>query len=293
MKGGGTVRSHVLCRLCCFSSYGLLALVLSGCFASLRPSSESIAFQDGAPDEEVDVTALVDAVPQRVVVTKAGNKSPYTVLGKTYHINFETAGFTESGYASWYGKKFHGNKTSNGEVYDMYAMTAAHKTLAIPTYVRVTNLENQRTTVVRVNDRGPFHDGRIIDLSYAAAKKLGYHQKGTARVKIEVLGLEPESASVGSVIDEPATSFARTPALEPGADVKTYLQMGAFTREQGANALRRQLIELTGHPVVVRTEAKDNLFKVLIGPIEDSAQMVSLRQKLLEAKLSEPHVVQF
>lgn len=255
-----------------------IALLLAGCVSSMRPSSQSQAIVDGGPEYDIDVTALADAVPERVVVTNAGNKSPYTVLGKTYHINFETQGFTERGYASWYGKKFHGNKTSNGEVYDMYAMTAAHKTLAIPTYVRVTSLENQRSVVVRVNDRGPFHDGRIIDLSYAAAKKLGYHQKGTAQVKIEVLSYTdntPEPASA----DEAAT--------------RTYLQAGAFSRQQSAVALQRQLQQLTGRTVAVRAVPSDSLYKVLLGPIADQVELVSLRQQILDAEFAEPHVVEF
>lgn len=271
----------------------VLAWGLAGCIANMRPSSESQALQDSAPDEDVDVTSLADAVPERVVVTNAGNKSPYTVLGKTYHINFETSGFKESGYASWYGKKFHGNKTSNGEVYDMYAMTAAHKTLAIPTYVRVTNLENQRTTVVRVNDRGPFHDGRVIDLSYAAAKKLGYHHKGTAKVEIEVLGVEQDDVAQQSLAERPLTESSVGPALTAVNGTRTYLQLGAFSQEQGANRMRSRLSELTAHPVLVRAETATGLFKVLIGPIEDSVQMLSLRQKLLDAKLAEPHMVQF
>lgn len=260
---------------------GLAPLILVGCVSSLRPSSESHTVEDSGPDADFDVSKLADAVPERVVVTNAGNKSPYTVLGKTYHINFDTDGFTESGYASWYGKKFHGNNTSNGEVYDMYSMTAAHKTLAIPTYVRVTNLENQRSVVVRVNDRGPFHDGRIIDLSYAAAKKLGYHHKGTAQVEIEVLKYAEKTA-------HPAGSGAPT-----GAAAGTYLQVGAFSRQQSALTLQGQLKDLTGRMVEVRTAPKDNLYKVLIGPIADQVELISLRQQLLDAKFAEPHVVEF
>lgn len=270
---------------------GLCGWVLFGLFgcASLRPSSQSQAIEDGAPDSDIDVTHLADAIPEKVIITNAGNRSPYTVLGKTYHIDFDTEGFTESGYASWYGKKFHGNKTSNGETYDMFAMTAAHKTLAIPTYVRVTNLENQRTVVVRVNDRGPFHSGRIIDLSYAAAKKLGYHQKGTAKVKIEVLTRveDPKVASAVAGVIDPALMPENTDNAP-----KTYLQAGAFSKQESAVQLQRRLHALTGHSVEVRAEPLNKLYKVLIGPIVDRYQLVDLRQKLLDANMSAPHKVE-
>lgn len=271
---------------------GWVLLELLGC-ASMRPSSQSQAIEDGGPESDIDVTHLADAIPEKVIITNAGNRSPYTVLGKTYHIDFDTEGFTESGYASWYGKKFHGNKTSNGETYDMFAMTAAHKTLAIPTYVRVTNLENQRTVVVRVNDRGPFHSGRIIDLSYAAAKKLDYHHKGTAKVKIEVLARveDPEVTTAVSAV----TADGARPAPIPGnasTALKTYLQAGAFSKQESAVQLQRQLHALTGHSVEVRAEPTKKLYKVLIGPIADNYELVDLRQKLLDANMSEPHRVE-
>lgn len=136
----------------------------------------------------------VDLIPEPEVVDEPrsayGNRSPYKVLGKTYTVRESAAGHVETGIGSYYGTKFHARRTSNLEVYDMYAFTAAHKSLPLPSFARVTNLENGKSVIVRVNDRGPFHDGRIIDLSYAAAVKLGYHDKGTARV--EVRGLTPD-----------------------------------------------------------------------------------------------------
>lgn len=268
-------------------------LVLTGCVANMRPSSQTQAILDGVPDEDVDVTHLADATVERVIITNAGNKSPYTVLGKTYHINHDTKGFEESGYASWYGKKFHGRKTSNGETYDMFAMTAAHKTLAIPTYVRVTNLENQRTVVVRVNDRGPFHDGRIIDLSYAAAKKLDYHQRGTAKVKIEVLSYEDDSPVSQPLVSEPASS-SRSAAISAMSTTsqKTYLQVGAFSKQQSALQLQRQLYDLTSGAVEIHEEPITKLYKVLVGPIADDLQLSALRQQLLEANVADAHVVE-
>jgi rare lipoprotein A len=147
--------------------------------------------------------------------SRYGNRSPYKVLGRSYSVRDSAEGYVEQGMASYYGNKFHGRRTSNLEVYDMYAFTAAHKSLPLPSFARVTNLENGRSVVVRVNDRGPFHDGRVIDLSYAAAVKLGYRDKGTARV--EVRGLAPGDGSPGNTAREPydAVAQADRPSVEP------------------------------------------------------------------------------
>ena len=147
-------------------------------------------FRPGEADTVPDYVPDVDAIPEPEVRaeprSRAGNKS-YSVLGKRYHVLDSAHGYAEEGLASYYGKKFHGRRTSNQEVYDMYAFTAAHKSLPLPSFARVTNLDNGRSVVVRVNDRGPFHAGRVIDLSYAAAVKLGYRDRGTARVRVEAL----------------------------------------------------------------------------------------------------------
>ena len=143
-------------------------------------------FRPGESDTVPDYVPDVDAIPEPEVRaeprSRAGNKS-YSVLGKRYQVLDSAHGYAEEGLASYYGNKFHGRRTSNQEVYDMYAFTAAHKTLPLPSFARVTNLDNGRSIVVRVNDRGPFHAGRVIDLSYAAAVKLGYRDRGTARVR--------------------------------------------------------------------------------------------------------------
>lgn len=147
-------------------------------------------FRPGVADTVPDYIPDVDAIPEPEVVdeprSRVGNRA-YSVLGKRYEVMDSTQGFVEEGYASYYGNKFHGRRTSNQEVYDMYAFTAAHKSLPLPSFARVTNLANGKSVVVRVNDRGPFHAGRVIDLSYAAAVKLGYRQQGTARVRVEAL----------------------------------------------------------------------------------------------------------
>jgi len=143
--------------------------------------------QDYGPNTEVDVSHVKNAVPKVEPLSRGGNRSEYEVLGKNYKVLASSKGFKERGGASWYGKKFHGYLTANGEKYDMFAMTAAHKSLPLPTYLKVTNLANQKHVIVRVNDRGPFHKGRIVDLSYAAASKLDMLDQGTAQVEIEAI----------------------------------------------------------------------------------------------------------
>jgi len=142
---------------------------------------------DAAPDAEIDVSLIPEPEVVAEPRSRYGNRSSYSVLGKKYHVLDDAEGYVEKGLASYYGTKFHGRKTSNMEVYDMYAFTAAHKTLPLPSYAQVTNLDNGKTVVVRVNDRGPFHKGRIIDLSYAAAIKLGITHAGTGRVEVRAL----------------------------------------------------------------------------------------------------------
>jgi rare lipoprotein A len=143
--------------------------------------------QDYGPNSEIDVSHVKNAVPKVEPLSRGGNRSEYEVLGKNYKVLPASKGFKERGGASWYGKKFHGYLTANGEKYDMFAMTAAHKSLPLPTYLKVTNLANQKHVIVRVNDRGPFHKGRVVDLSYAAASKLGMLDHGTAQVEIEAI----------------------------------------------------------------------------------------------------------
>jgi len=160
--------------------------LLSACSALKHPEP-----QDGPPQERVDASHIPNAVPKKEPRSKYGNPESYIALGKTYHVLDSAHGYVARGFASWYGTKFHTQRTSSGKPYDMFAMTAAHKTLPIPCYVRVTNLKNHREIIVKVNDRGPFHENRIIDLSYVAAKKLGVIKNGTAFVEVKVI--EPAS----------------------------------------------------------------------------------------------------
>ncbi|WP_312359616.1 septal ring lytic transglycosylase RlpA family protein, partial [Stutzerimonas balearica] len=181
------------------SALTLACVVVAGCSSAPGPrdtsggqagaaGSYARPHKDGAPWWDVDVSQIPDATPMPHYGPVKAN--PYTVLGKTYYPMNDGRRYAEVGTASWYGTKFHGQATANGETYDLYGMSAAHKTLPLPSYVKVTNLDNGRSVTLRVNDRGPFYSDRIIDLSFAAAKKLGYAESGTARVKVE--GIDPE-----------------------------------------------------------------------------------------------------
>jgi len=162
----------------------LLAISLAGC--SSTPERKGGYYKDDGPGERVpaNLDRVPDAVPRAEPLHKFANR-PYEAMGKKYTPLTSVQPFRQSGRASWYGKRYHGNKTSSGEIYDMYAMSAAHPTLPIPSYVRVTHAANGKSVVVRINDRGPFHAGRVIDLSYVAAHKLGFVQAGSAEVVVE------------------------------------------------------------------------------------------------------------
>lgn len=243
---------------------GVLCL-LTAC-ASKPPSRYSMD-QDRGPDGHVDLSNIPDAVPRHEPRTLAGNKNPYTVLGKTYYLLEDESNYRERGYASWYGKKFHGHQTSNGEIYDMYGMTAAHKTLPIPSYVRVTNLDNNRQVVVRVNDRGPFHSGRIIDLSYAAAYRLGFADRGTAPVEVEII-----------VPGDQPPSPLKAPEGDAGA---RYLQVGAFGTRDNAERLRDELRRHLDEPVFIsEVRTARILYRVRVGPMRNIQERDAVRQQL-------------
>jgi rare lipoprotein A len=260
--------------------------------------------KDGTPPRQLHPDAIADAVPRQDVIRGAGNKSPYTVLGQTYHIMPSGRGYKERGMGSWYGTKFHGRKTSNGEEYDVYSMTAAHKTLPIPCYVRVTNLENGRKAVVRVNDRGPFLHNRIIDLSYAAATKLGYATKGTALLEVEYIDTNnivdasfrvPPAAKptpyAGPVKppSSPAPVVPAAPAAAPAAGAQ-YLQAGAFGSYDSARQLVQRLQRGLSHPVFVNSD-KPKLYRVHVGPIPPQ-QLDAVRAQLAAANIPNAYPVQ-
>jgi rare lipoprotein A len=220
----------------------------------------------------------------------AGNRSPYTVFGDTYHVLPTEEGYSESGVASWYGEKFHGHKTSNGEIFDMYKVSAAHKSLPIPSFLKVTNLNNNRSIVVRVNDRGPFHGDRIVDLSYAAALKLGYAKIGTARVQLDAIivsGMERERILVQK-------SSPNGEELKLSAPSNKYLQVGAFSELVRAQEVSNRLREMTNRPVIIReviSQSSGVLHRVRIGPVNDETEIRRLTQSLVAADLGSPYTV--
>ena len=258
----------------------MVSLALSGLVGC--SSSGFMVEKDGA-GKRIDTSAIPNAVPKPEPITKAGNKSPYEVFGKTYWVMPSNKGYRESGIASWYGTKFHGRLTSNGEIYNMYGMTAAHKSLPIPSYARVTNTENGRSIVVRINDRGPFHDERVIDLSFVGAMKLGYADKGTAAVLVEAIDTDPKPKPVPKPAPKPTpkslpnSELAKTETATTGQ----YLQVGAFTDMATAQQLKNKVSSLTDQPIILRTQ--DKLHKLWIGPIADNIELLSLKAMLKKA----------
>ena len=224
--------------------------------------------QDSAPLRPISQDEVFDAIPQADPILRFGNVSPYVIDGVTYNVLEDYRDYREQGTASWYGAKFSGHKTSNGELYDLYQPSAAHKTLPIPSYARVTNLDNGKSIVVRVNDRGPFHSDRIIDLSYAAAVKLGYMEQGTAQVEVEVM-------EVVGVEDR----------RDPLYGNYRYLQLGAFGREASAQTLVEALKPLLTAEVFVSVVESDGtlLYRVRVGPVDDKSHLLAVQQQLLDS----------
>ncbi|MBI3771926.1 MAG: septal ring lytic transglycosylase RlpA family protein [Gammaproteobacteria bacterium] len=291
-----------------------LLLLLSACSGPLprTGSTGQSNDQDSAPDSaqmaQIDVDQIPDAIQQAEPLSKYGNPETYAVYGQPYRILKSSTGFVERGISSWYGTKFHGKRTSSGEPYNMYTMTAAHKTLPIPCYVEVTNLRNGRKIVVRVNDRGPFHEGRIIDLSYVAALKLGITKTGTGDVEIRTV--EPAGATPATVMANADVEIALVPAPttttpEPPAQLETaaatpappsvnmYLQVGAFSSRLNAENLRNQLIMLAPLPIQV-TESNhlpQTFYRVRIGPLTNEVEVEQLATKLAAIGITKTKVI--
>ena len=261
-----------------FLSCALFCLfVLAGCGTSPRqeapapetaaPPSKGAYYKDDGPGANAppDLASIPDAVPKVEPLHRFANR-PYQVFGKDYVPLTRVAPFRENGIASWYGRRYHGGATSSGEKYDMYAMSAAHPTLPIPSYARVTNAANGRSVVVRVNDRGPFHSDRVIDLSYTAAWKLGYAEAGSARVEVEALipGVAPKA---------------------PEAAKGVFLQLGAFSAAEAAENFRARIYrELTWLTEAILVVPGGNVFRLHLGPYRspDEARPVADR---IEAEL--------
>jgi rare lipoprotein A len=246
----------------------------------------TVSDRDGAPSRVPDVSQVPDAVPKAEPRSKYGNPRQYEVFGKSYYTLASAEGYSEKGIASWYGTKFHGRRTSSGEIYDMYAMTAAHKSLPLPSYVEVTNLENGRKVVVKVNDRGPFHDNRLIDLSYSAATKLGIVAKGTGLV--EVKAITPGAAK------KTAKPADREPALvKPSGSAAMFLQVGAFSTQNRAEQVKSRLQrDITDTVVVVPAESRQGtLYRVRVGPLASVAYGDTLAAKLVGLGFRDSHIV--
>jgi len=228
-----------------------------------------------------------DPVPRTEPRSRYGNPASYVVFGRRYHTLKSGAGYRERGVASWYGKKFHGRRTSSGEVYDMHAMTAAHKTLPLPIYVEVTNLRNGRRAVLRVNDRGPFHDNRLIDLSYAAARKLDIVGAGTGLVEVRTVGPGAAARPVAKAVPVSAAAGGA-----PGGP-RIFLQAGAFSEPANAERLRARLASLPGAAVRVEEAwvAGRRVHRVRMGPLADVSEADRLSQQIVESGMELPRIV--
>ena len=256
-----------------------LSLLLLAC-AGKPPVVEEPA--DGPSTSGLRAADVADAIPRVEPLARYGNHSPYEVFGRKYHVLASSKGYHERGTASWYGSKFHGRRTSSGEPYDMHLATAAHKSLPLPTYAEVTNLDNGRKVIVKINDRGPFKDNRVIDLSYGAALRLGMIGTGTARV--EVRAIDPSDFDDGIRV----ASAAPTPQAAGDGDA-TFLQAGAYGRREGAEELAGRLRRAELAPVSIKDSG--SLFRVWLGPYSSYAEAESVISKAIELGFERPHRV--
>ncbi len=285
-----------------FAGYLLLCIAVAGCGSS--------NVKDGPPRAGSAAIPRLppDAVPRPEPRSRYGNGPVYEVFGKRYRVMESGAGYKERGVASWYGKKFHGNLTSMREPYDMYAMTAAHKSLPLPSYVRVTNLRNNKSVVVRVNDRGPFVHNRIIDLSYSAALKLDMVGAGTSLVEVETIDFDrprgdrpvrrttppaPSPAPARSPAPAPAAVAGPAPAAKPPVDNEIFVQVGAFGARENAE---RRLAELRQGGIGIGFIAEDtstdpSLYRVRIGPIRNVVHYDILVEELENLGILDPYLI--
>lgn len=282
-----------------FFSTVIFALLLTSCSSgSLSRYQQS---DDSIPTRAPTKSELQSAIPRAESHSRGGNK-PYQVFGKNYQVLPSAKGFEATGLASWYGEKFHGHLTSNGEIYDMYAMSAAHKNLPLPTYVRVTNLANNKSVIVRVNDRGPFHQSRLIDLSYSAAYKLDMLKSGTAKVKIVAITdfspppplVKPINKNIKEhVVKVPKQSGniqrnAIQPVVKLAPTSHTYIQVFATSKntlaQDTAKNVNKTISKILNNKknYQITTPKFDQVYKVVIGPIKNSNELNDLLLKLKE-----------
>jgi rare lipoprotein A len=251
-----------------------------------------IAKKDGPPSFYVDTSRIPNASPKVEPLSKYGNLTSYRVLGKRYYTLRSSRNYEQIGIASWYGTKFHAHRTSSGEPYNMLAMTAAHKTLPLPTYVEVTNLKNQRKIIVKVNDRGPFEGNRLIDLSYVAAKKLGITGHGTAKVKVKAIDPtifgQPSFHMVSNTPQRKIVAANNKYLRHKNKTVSTlhhhqtfYLQVGAFHNKYHAEKFRRHLLSLIKAPIKVsKSPINHQVYRVQIGPIQNMLAVNKMTSQL-------------
>jgi rare lipoprotein A len=289
---------------------GPMVLALSiAVLAACSTPKRSVYYQDDGPPDRVpaDIASIPDATP-RIEPINARNSRPYTALGRSYTPLAGDVPFRQRGLASWYGKQFHGNRTASGEIYDMFAMTAAHPTLPIPSYVRVTHLRNSRSVIVRVNDRGPFKHDRVIDLSYAAAAKLGIAGPGTGEVELERItsaqiasgewrrgsietarAAEPPAAPVSPLAAASAPAAAVPISASSGGGSNWSVQLGAFSQQANAEAFAARasallgLVDAAELPAAQRApriESDQGLFRVLVGMLPDRPTALDLALQL-------------
>jgi rare lipoprotein A len=276
----------------------LAGLCLVFLFAGCATQSRYSQARDSAPHRPVDAANFKDAVPRVEPRSRYGNPATYVVSGKRYYTLTSSKDYRERGIASWYGTKFHGHRTSSGEPYDMYRMSAAHKSLPLPTYARVTNLQNGRSVIVKINDRGPFHDNRLIDLSYAAASRLGILGKGTGMVEVQAIDAEQYVKNQ----QKPAIAASK-PKIQPNAAVNKaaaardpvmFLQLGAFSDRGNAERLRTRLagVELPGKIYITEGYASEKrVYRVRIGPLETVESADQVAQILSGKGMPPPRVV--
>lgn len=260
-----------------YPAVGLAILSLFSCSGVTKQ-------RDAAPATPPTAADMRDAVPKAEPLSRYGNMASYEVFGKRYFTLASSEGYVERGVASWYGKKFHGRRTSSGESYDMYEMTAAHKTLPLPSYAEVTNLENGRKVIVRINDRGPFHGDRLIDLSYSAATKLGIVSRGTG--KVEVRAIQPEQQA-----SMPAKQTAV--AANPTQQGPVFIQVGAFSNAHRAEEIRTQIKQEVSDQVEIMplSRPQGKLYRVRVGPLASLEVSNRIANRLMHLGFTESRIV--
>lgn len=266
-------------------------VLLNGCSYFVAKKDVEVGVPSTGP---IDEESILDAIPKVATRSRYGNPKSYIINGKRYYTVEDNHGFTQQGLASWYGKKFHGKRTSSGEIYDMYAMTAAHKTLILPAYVEVTNLENGKKVIVKVNDRGPFHEDRIIDLSYMAAKKLDIVKTGIGRVVLRVVesGGATDKKSISKKITKKHGAPIRPIATKHAVE-EFFIQVGSFVDLNNAESLRDK-INFVGDKLIniqERLVESTTFYRVMIGPLFNSKSADTIIKQLIEANEYNQHII--